>query len=315
MEALNIFFNEVSKITNEYSQKGECEMPSLYNKVKENKNFIELVDKMKAGILIEANDFEEFAKQLEIPDSLNKSFEETDPEDPFSAIMLSDVPLEIEKECVTLLRNKLFSLLPTDRDIYAKIFARELDSKLFCEFDVISYIYEKGYEVRFLENSITAYIDSVIEVFAEFHINLVEYLKEDSEFDPTFGNYNNFCANKYLNESKTKANVSAEDSLVGINHSCTEPENIPITNELSTKDEYSEELIKLFHGNTHLLSDLIGKSDDEIVALINKWAKMKDGKSKPLIENPQNNLKRKFAQELKHAGFIKCTENTFRAKL
>lgn len=39
MEALNIFFNEVSKITNEYSQKGECEMPSLYNKVKENKNF------------------------------------------------------------------------------------------------------------------------------------------------------------------------------------------------------------------------------------------------------------------------------------
>lgn len=315
MEALNIFFNEVSKITNEYSQKGECEMPSLYNKVKENKNFIELVDKMKAGILIEANDFEEFAIQIEIPDSLNKSFEETDPEDPFSAIMLSDVPLEIEKECVALLRNKLFSLLPTDRDIYAKIFARELDSKLFCEFDVISYIYEKGYEVRFLENSITAYIDSVIEVFAEFHINLVEYLKEDSEFDPTFGNYNNFCANKYLNESKTKANVSAEDSLVGINHSCAEPENIPSTNELSTKDEYSEELIKLFHGNTHLLSDLIGKSDDEIVALINKWARMKDGKSKPLIENPQNNLKRKFAHELKHAGFIKCTENTFRAKL
>lgn len=76
-----------------------------------------------------------------------------------------------------------------------------------------------------------------------------------------------------------------------------------------------KELIQLFHGNTYLLNDLIGKSDDEIVSLIGKWARTKDDDNKPLIENPQNNLKSKFAQELKRAGFIKCTENTFRTKL
>lgn len=296
MDTINIFFKEVSKITNEYSQKEKCEMPSLYNKVKENKDFIELIDKMKAGTQIEANDFEKFARQLEIPDSLNKSFEEANPKDPLSVIMLPDIPLDIEMECVSLLRNKLFSLLPADRDIYAKIFARELDAKLFCEFDSISYIYEKGYEVYFLENSITAYMDSVIEVFSEFDIDLVDYLKKDSDFEPEFGDYNDFRAKRYSNEPKTKKNA-------------------PCTNGFSTKVEYREELIELFNGNTYLLSELVGKSDDEIVSLISKWARMKDDINKPLIENPKNNLRSKFAKELKQAGFIKCTENTFRTKL
>lgn len=87
------------------------------------------------------------------------------------------------------------------------------------------------------------------------------------------------------------------------------------TNEPPTKAEYRKELIKLFHGNVHLLSELVGKSDNEIASLISKWAGMKDNRGKPLIENPKNNLKSKFAHELKHAGFMKCTENTFRAKL
>ena len=49
MEALNIFFKEVNKITNEYSQKEKCEMPSVFNQAKENKDFIELTEKIKAG--------------------------------------------------------------------------------------------------------------------------------------------------------------------------------------------------------------------------------------------------------------------------
>lgn len=98
-------------------------------------------------------------------------------------------------------------------------------------------------------------------------------------------------------ERRTKENKKQED----------------ITNHLKLDDR--KELIKLFHGNTYLLNDLVGKSDDEIVSLIGKWARTKDDENKPLIENPQNNLKSKFAQELKRAGFIKCTENTFRTKL
>lgn len=240
MEALDMFFKEVGKMTNEYSQKEKCEMPSLYTKVKENKNFIELIEKMNTGTQIEANDFEEFASQLDIPDSLNKALEEADPKDPLSAIMLTDIPLEIETECVALLRNKLFSLLPTDRDIYAKIFAKELDSKLYCEFDVLSYIYEKGYEIYFLENSITAYMDAVIEVFAEFNIDLVDHLKEESDFEPEFGDYNDFRAKKYANKSKAIEKKTLEG-------------------EKPSTEEISETLLSIFKDNKTILNKFLSR--------------------------------------------------------
>ena len=142
MEALNIFFKEVNKITNEYSQKEKCEMPSVFNQAKENKDFIELTEKIKAGSEIQISDIERFAEKLVIPDSIAKAFEAISPQDLFSIFMLPDVGFELENECISLLRNKLFSLSPIDRDIYAGIFAREFDSKLYCEFDVIDYIYE-----------------------------------------------------------------------------------------------------------------------------------------------------------------------------
>lgn len=153
-------------------------MPSVFNQAKENKDFIELTEKIKAGSEIQINDIEQFAEKLVIPDSITKAFEAISPQDLFSVFMLPDVGFELENECISLLRNKLFSLSPIDRDIYAGIFAREFDSKLYCEFDVIDYIYEKGYITYPLEHSITAYMDAVIETFAEFNINLVEYLKK-----------------------------------------------------------------------------------------------------------------------------------------
>lgn len=126
---------------------------------------------------------------------------------------------------------------------------------------------------------------------------------------------NNQFAN-YKNRIENLITKIDDDSLtVGKDVSSIELENAPSTNELPIKKEYREELIKLFHGHTHLLNDLIGKSDNEIVSLIRKWAKMKDERNKPFIENPKNNLKSKFAQELKYAGLINCAENTFRAKL
>lgn len=79
--------------------------------------------------------------------------------------------------------------------------------------------------------------------------------------------------------------------------------------------EYQESLLKLFKGNVYLISHLEGLSDDEIASLIKKWAKEKDKSGKPLIENPENRLKNKYAEELKKAGIIKLSVRTFRDKL
>lgn len=78
---------------------------------------------------------------------------------------------------------------------------------------------------------------------------------------------------------------------------------------------YSDDLIKLFNGNTNLIKQLIGKSDNDIARLIKNWAKEKDKFEKPLIENPENGLKSRFAKELKANGIIKQSEKTFRTKL
>ena len=58
-----------------------------------------------------------------------------------------------------------------------------------------------------------------------------------------------------------------------------------------------------------------GASDDEIARKIKGWAKEKDKLGKPLIENPENGLKSRFAKELKANGIIKQSEKTFRIKL
>ncbi|EJX06905.1 hypothetical protein EVA_04989 [gut metagenome] len=44
-------------------------------------------------------------------------------------------------------------------------------------------------------------------------------------------------------------------------------------------------------------------------------ANERDDLGKPLIENPENLLRTKFAEELKNARIIKCSTRTFRNKL
>ena len=82
-----------------------------------------------------------------------------------------------------------------------------------------------------------------------------------------------------------------------------EPSNI--------KREYSDDLVQLFKGHTELINELIGKSDKEISSLIKRWSKEKDKFGKPLIENPDNNLKTSFATALKNAGMIKKSIDRF----
>ena len=85
-------------------------------------------------------------------------------------------------------------------------------------------------------------------------------------------------------------------------------------NVATNKSYYSDDLIKLFNGNTDLIEQLIGKSDNDIAHLIKKWAKEKDKFGKPLIENPDNyGNKQKFANALLANGIVK--NSNFRIKL
>lgn len=82
-----------------------------------------------------------------------------------------------------------------------------------------------------------------------------------------------------------------------------------------TQREYSADLVNLFRGHTELIDELIGLPDDEIARKIKGWAKQKDKSERTLIENPKNNMRSKFARELKASGIIHEAERTFRNKL
>lgn len=86
----------------------------------------------------------------------------------------------------------------------------------------------------------------------------------------------------------------------------SEPQQVPA---------YTENLIQLFHGNTHLIDELIGKSDKGKADCITQWARGKDKFGKPLIENPDNGLKKAFAEALKENGIIRESIRTFRDRL
>lgn len=79
--------------------------------------------------------------------------------------------------------------------------------------------------------------------------------------------------------------------------------------------QYSESLLDLFHSRTDLIGELAGLSDDKIAGKIKQWCKERDNFGKPLIENPENYLKKAYAEALKDAGLINLTVSSFRRKL
>ena len=83
----------------------------------------------------------------------------------------------------------------------------------------------------------------------------------------------------------------------------------------ANENKYSKELLTLFHGRTELINKLIGKSDDEIAALITGWATQRDNLGRPLIENPKNRKRAEFAEILKQNNLIKLSAESFRKKL
>ena len=87
------------------------------------------------------------------------------------------------------------------------------------------------------------------------------------------------------------------------------------TNNLPNPQTYTKELLQLFKGRVELITELKGLSNNEIASKIKKWAKSRDELGKPLIENPGNGLKSKYAQYLKENELITESESNFRKKL
>lgn len=85
--------------------------------------------------------------------------------------------------------------------------------------------------------------------------------------------------------------------------------------KVTESQQYDNDLLTLFHNNTDLIDELKVLSDKEIARKIKQWCKERDKFGKPLIENPDNNKKKAFAEALENAGIIKCAARTFRNKL
>lgn len=125
-------------------------------------------------------------------------------------------------------------------------------------------------------------------------------------------------AHTYNGELKKRFNLACEGMLARtlpkLSTQTRKTGTLPIE-RASNPPTYSTELRQLFKNNVHLINELVGQPDNEIAKHIKIWAKEKDKLGKPLIENPGNRLKFKYAQHLKSNGIITGSESNFRKQL
>ena len=202
--------------------------------------------------------------------------------------------------------------VPIEREEKNIIF---LEEQYFKSQKTIYYRINKDDYEYYSANNLNDKIQELDTLFIKQHIKqeciLLDRTKEGDDISiiAAFLNY----SKEYFKFLENKLN-----NKIGNRKVVTDSINIEYQKQIikPTKNkEYQESLLKLFKGNVYLISHLEGLSDDEIASLIKKWAKEKDKSGKPLIENPENRLKNKYAEELKKAGIIKLSVRTFRDKL
>ena len=155
---------------------------------------------------------------------------------------------------------------------------------------------KKAYINQFI-TLVDATVMQIVDIIKRMNISLSDVFV--SELEKAYdGYYNLICG-----DDEKNMNADVEE---------TPKTDDKVHEEVTT---YSPELLKLFHNRRELIDELIGKSDNEIAALIKKWAGEKDKLGKPLIENPGNNLKKAFAEALKEAKVISLSSDRFRRLL
>ena len=212
MEVLTVFFEAIDNILIGYTKRGKCELPEFLDKILKREDISSILSKVRdskeisqEAIQEAINNFTDLISPDEIPEGLMKLWEE---EQTPLGHMVPDVSLDVEFQCIELLRNKLFSLAANDRILYASMFAKEFDSKLFNTIDNLAMIDEKGYDITFAENSVISFMNVMIETFADFNIDIVDYLQKKSDCDPDFFKYKNFRDKRFV-----KTNGKVGESL------------------------------------------------------------------------------------------------------
>ena len=155
---------------------------------------------------------------------------------------------------------------------------------------------KKAYINQFI-TLVDATVMQIVDIIKRMNISLSDVFV--SELEKAYdGYYNLICG-----DDEKNMNADVEE---------TPKTDDKVHEEVTT---YSPELLNLFHNRRELIDELIGKSDNEIAALIKKWAGKKDEFGKPLIKNPGNNLKKAFAEALKEAKVISLSSDRFRRLL
>lgn len=125
-------------------------------------------------------------------------------------------------------------------------------------------------------------------------------------------------AHTYNGELKKRFNLACEGMLARtlpkLSTQTRKTGTLPIE-RASNPPTYTPELLQLFKGHEELITELMVLSNNKVASKINEWAKTRDKFGKPLIENPGNGLKSKFAKCLKENGIITESASNFRKKL
>ncbi len=241
MENLNIVFDAIEKEINAYINKEDCKhvglvetirslskegmFDDLHSKSTEELRSIEkdllnnndLLLGMRDQFLVDQEGIDLFLNEISVPQIdhfIIWNFEEN-------------------------VKNKLFSINQLDRKIYAKMFAQKLDSKLYCCFYNVDQICTKGYITYWIEKDLVDVLDSCIDTFAEFDIDLVDYLIIQNDFTHVGGDYTGFRHNSFM----------AQEGVKGINEKTTSVEDYLINCDKSNLISKLEDTLKGRSGN------------------------------------------------------------------
>ncbi|MDH6342937.1 hypothetical protein M2480_002037 [Parabacteroides sp. PFB2-12] len=79
-----------------------------------------------------------------------------------------------------------------NRILYAKLFAKQLDALLYCSYLSLETLEKNGYHVTFLTNDIEQILYDISSIYAHFDIDIVDILKENSDYEENFGSYDKY---------------------------------------------------------------------------------------------------------------------------
>ncbi len=177
--------------------------------------FYKNYDKCIARLLKDARENEEFVNEkLNTPESksklISKIKEFTSSEALIQGKVVNGILIDTKYAITDHLINVLLPLTDESRRIFAKRYARHLDSYLYCVYTDMNELEEKGYITRFIKSDIDEIVDYILDAFDVYGIDLFVYLRENSDYDPKFGSYDRHKEFHLLHKPQVKDEIQQE---------------------------------------------------------------------------------------------------------